>query len=108
MEQNQNEQMDTVFNPMNDLQIVMQNGLPVSVIVPMEEYDKMAATIEMAYEALEGKDFFLPDGTKVTFEEMVNNRVAAERAAYEEELSSMFADDCDEDCQEDCDQEEQA
>lgn len=104
MMQNNNEQNDTVFAPVNDLQVVMQNGLPVSVIVPMEEYDKMAITIEIAHELLEGKDCVLPDGTKATFQEMVDQRVAAERAAYEEELAAMFDE---EDCDQDCDQEEQ-
>ncbi len=94
---------DTVFGPANDLQVVMQNGFPVSVIVPMEEYDKMVITIQLAQELLEGKDLVLSDGTKGTFQEIVDQQVMADRAAYEEELASMF-EDCDD---QDCDQEEQ-
>jgi hypothetical protein len=101
----EHDEKDTVFTPANDLQIIMQGGLPVSVIVPMEEYDKMAITIEIAQELLEGKDFLLADGTKGTFEEMIEQRLAAERKAYEEELAAMFEEDCDLDV--DCDEEEE-
>lgn len=106
------DEKDTVFSPADDLQIVMQGGLPVSVIVPMEEFDRMAITIELAEELLEGKELFLVDGTKVTFQEIVEQRVAADRAEYEEELASMFEDDCDaeecdEDCGDECNEEEQ-
>jgi hypothetical protein len=103
----EHDEKDTVFAPAHDLQIIMQGGLPVSVIVPMEEYDRMAMTIDLAQELLEGKDFLLADGTKGTFQEMVEQRVVAERAAYEEELAAMFEEDCDQDCDEACEQEEQ-
>lgn len=110
--ENQNNDQDTVFNPGDDLQIIMQGGLPVSVIVPMEEFDRMNVTIALAQELLDGKDLFLPDGTKVTFEEMAEQRVAADRAEYEAELAMMLADeyedeDCDEDCGEECEKDEQ-
>lgn len=90
------DEKDTVFAPGQDLQIIMQGGLPVSVIVPMEEYDRMAITIELAQELLEGKELLLADGTKGTFQEIVEERVAADLAAYEEELAAMFEEDCDE------------
>lgn len=110
--ESQTEQNDTVFTPGDDLQVVMQGGFPVSIIVPIEEFDRMAATIALAEELLEGKDLFLEDGTKVTFQEMADQRVAQERAAYEAELSSMMQDEddgeeCDEDCGQDCAQDEQ-
>lgn len=99
---------DTIFNPGDDLQIVMQGGLPVSVIVPMDEFERMTVTIELAQELLEGKDLFLADGTKVTFEEMADQRVAANRAEYEADLASMLQDDCDDaDCDQECEQEEE-
>ncbi|MCX5924593.1 MAG: hypothetical protein NTZ68_04170 [Candidatus Dependentiae bacterium] len=107
------EEKDTVFSPEDDLQIVMQGGLPVSVIVPMEEFDRMAITIEIAQELLEGKELSLEDGTKVTFQEMIDQRVAADRAEYEADLASMLEEDdcdgeeCDEDCGDECDEEEQ-
>ena len=50
---------------------------------------------KLAEELLEGKELFLVDGTKVTFQEIVEQRVAADRAEYEEELASMFKDHCD-------------
>ena len=108
----EHEQEDTVFTPGDDLQIVMQGGLPVSVIVPIEEFDRMTATIALAEELLEGKDLFLPDGTKATFQEMADQRVAKERAAYEADLASMFQDsddgeECDEDCGQECQDDEQ-
>jgi len=107
----ENEEQNSVFNPSDDLQIVMQGGLPVSVIVPMEEFDKMTCIIELAEELLEGKDLFLPDGTKTTFQEMAETRVAAERAEYEAELEAMFEEeeeeDCDEDCDDNCDTDEE-
>ena len=104
------DEKDTVFNPGDDLQIVMQGGLPVSVIVPMEEFDRMAITIEIAEELLEGKELFLADGTKSTFQEMVDQRVAADRAEYDADLASMLdescdGEECDEDCGEDCEEE---
>lgn len=80
----------------DDLQVVMQGGNPVSVIISIEEFDRMTSTIEIAEELLEGKDLFLPDGTKVTFQEMVDQRVESERAQYEADLAAMFADDEDE------------
>jgi hypothetical protein len=101
------ETQDTAFNPLEDMQVVMQGGVPVSVIIPTEEFDRMSATIDLAEELLEGKDLFLPDGTKVTFQEMIDHRVAQEHAEYEAELAAMFEDtECDEDCDEDCGQEE--
>lgn len=102
MENNQNivasehAEKDTVFSPEQDLQIVMQGGLPVSVIVPMAEFDRMTLTIALAEELLEGKELFLEDGTKVTFKQMADQRVAADRAEYEAELAAMFdEEDCD-------------
>jgi|GEM_PF-1577201 len=103
MENNQNlvtssehTENETVFSPEQDLQIVMQGGLPVSVIVPMEEFDRMTLTLALAEELLEGKDLFLADGTKVTFQQMADQRVAADRAEYEAELAAMFDEDaCD-------------
>lgn len=101
----QHDEKDTVFASGPDMQIVMQGGFPVSVIVPMDEYDKMAVTIELAHELLEGKEILLADGTKGTFQDLVEERVAAERAAYEEELVAMFdEEDCDD---QDCEQEEE-
>jgi len=99
---------NTDFNVIEDLQVVMQGGVPVSVIIPTEEFDRMNATIELAQELLEGKDLFLEDGTKVTFQEMVDQRVAEDKAQYEAELAAMFEDtECDEDCEEDCGQDEE-
>lgn len=108
VQESQVEEKDAIFNQGEDLQIVMQGGLPVSIIVPTEEFDRMTATIALAEELLEGKDLFMPDGTKTTFQEMVEVRVAAERAEYEAELEAMFEDeDCDDDCDENCDDEEE-
>ena len=101
------DEKDTVFSSGQDLQIVMQNGFPVSVIVPMEEYDKMVVTIQLAQELLEGKEFSLADGKKGSFDQLAEERVSADRAAYEEELASMFEEDCDQDCEEDCDTQEE-
>lgn len=107
MEQNnkniasEHNEKDTIFESPSNLQIVMQGGFPVSVIVPMEEYDKMAITIEIAQELLEGKELVLADGSKGTLQDLIEQRIEADRAAYEEELAEMF-----EDCDENCDEEE--
>jgi len=95
------EEQDTVFTPVEDLQIVMQGGLPVSVIVPMEEFDRMTAIMALAEQLLEGQTFDLADGKKGSFQELADERVAADRAAYEAELEAMFGD-------EECDEEEEA
>lgn len=87
---------DSVFTPGDDLQIVMQGGLPVSVIVPMEEFDRMTATMALAEQLLEGQQFDLADGKKGSFQQLADERVALERAEYEAELAAMFEDDCDE------------
>lgn len=83
--------------PEDDLQVVMKGGVPVSVILSIEEFDKMTATVEIAEELLEGKDLFMPDGTKVTFQEMVEKRIEQERVEYEAQIASMFGDDEEED-----------
>lgn len=83
--------------PEDDLQVVMKGGVPVSVILSIEEFDKMTATIDIAEELLEGKDLFMPDGTKVTFQEMVENKIEQERAEYEAALATMFEEDEEED-----------
>lgn len=92
-QQNQNENQETVFNPADDLQIVMQSGLPVSVIVPMEEFDRMTCIIELAQELLDGKQFDMANGKQGSFQELAEERIAADRAAYEAELEAMFEDD---------------
>lgn len=97
------ESQDALFTPVEDMQIVMKNGLPSAVIVPMEEFDRMTATIALAEQLLEGKQFDLANGQKGSFQELADERVAEDRAAYEAELAAMF-DACDED--EDCDDED--
>ena len=92
----ENEELETTSHENDDLQVVMQGGEPVSVIVSIDEFDKMTTAIELAEELLEGKDLFLPDGKKVTFQEMVDSRVELQRAQYEADLAAMFADESDE------------
>lgn len=94
-QQNQNENQETVFTPSDDLQVVMQSGLPVSVIVPMEEFDRMNCIILLAQELLEGKEFDMANGKKGSFSELAEERIAADRAEYEAELAAMFEDDED-------------
>jgi len=86
--------------PEDDLQVVMKGGVPVSVILSVEEFDRMTNTIAVAEELLEGKDLFMPDGTKVTFKEMVDQRIESEQAQYEADLASMLEEEFDEEDEE--------
>ena len=87
---------DMVFQPNDDLQIVMKSGLPVSVILPIEEFDRMTCIIALAEELLDGQQFDMANGQKGSFQELADERVAADRAEYEADLASMFEDDEDE------------
>ena len=100
------EEQNMDSHPSDDLQIVMQGGEPVSVIISMEEFERMTTAIDTAEELLEGKELFLPDGTKATFQEMVTQRVELQRAEYEADLAAMFADESDEDFEEEEESEE--
>lgn len=81
-----------VFTPAEDLQIIMQGGETVSVIVPIEEFNRMETALAIAEEQFEGKNLLMPDGTKVTFHEMIEKRVEAEAAEHEAALNAMFAE----------------
>jgi hypothetical protein len=88
-----------LFGPEDDLQIVMKGCIPVSVTISMKEFDRMTSTIATAEELFEGKDLFMPDGKKVTFQEMVDERIRLERIEHEADLASMFEDGC---CEKGC------
>ena len=107
MSVSEHEEIKEVTPSFDDLQIVMKGGQPVSVILSIEEFDKMTATATIAQELLEGKQFDLADGKKGSFEQLVEERIALERAQYEADLAAMFADEdeCDED--EVCEDEEE-
>jgi hypothetical protein len=103
----QNSENNSLLNSIENFPVVMQDGVPTSVMVSVDEFDKIIMAVAIAEELFEGKEVALADGIKGAFHQVVEQRVAAEKAAYEAQLAAML-EKCDiEDCDEECDQDEQ-
>ncbi|MCX5924602.1 MAG: hypothetical protein NTZ68_04215 [Candidatus Dependentiae bacterium] len=76
--------------PVSNLEVIFKDGLPVSIVLSVEDFERMTSKIATAEELFEGKDLFMPDGQKVTFEEMADKRFALECIDRKADLDSCL------------------
>ena len=102
----QNNENNSLLHSIENFPVVMQDGVPTSVMVSVDEFDKIIMAVAIAEELFEGEEITLADGTKGTFHQVIAQRVAAEKAAYEAQLAAML-EECDQDCDDECEEEQE-